>query len=67
MSTSGYEIRHTLLMQTKEMLFERWHTEMDIERIAAERENRNPTLIPAPSVEQIKSTAENLYEFIQKR
>ena len=67
MSTSGYEIRHALLNESKEMLFERWHMEMDVERICAERENRSPVVLPYPTVEDIKRTAENLYEFVQKR
>jgi hypothetical protein len=67
MSTSGYDIRHALLTESKEMLFERWHMEMEVERISAERENRSPVVLPYPTVEDIKHTAENLYEFVQKR
>ena len=67
MSTSGYEIRHALLTQAREMLSERWHAAMDVERTSAERENRNPALIPAPTVDEIKATAESLYEFVQKK
>lgn len=66
-STSGYEIRHALLNESKEMLYERWHMEMDVERMCAERENRSPVMLPSPTVEDIKRTAENLYEFVQKR
>ena len=67
MSTSGYEIRHALLTQASELLTERWHAAMDVERISAERESRNPVLIPAPTVDEIKATAESLYGFVQKR
>lgn len=67
MSTSGYEIRHALLSESKELLFESWHMEMDNERICAEREHRSPVVLPCPTVEDIKRTAENLYEFVQKR
>jgi hypothetical protein len=67
MSTSGYEIRHALLTQAREMLSEQWHAAMEVERTSAERENRNPALIEPPSVEQIKATAESLYEFVQKK
>jgi len=67
MSTSGYEIRHALLTQAREMLSEQWHAAMDVERTSAERENRNPVLIPAPTVDSIKATAESLYEFVQKK
>ena len=65
--SSGYEIRHSLLSEAKDMLIERWHAAMDVERISAERENRNPVLIPAPTVDEIKATAESLYEFVQKK
>lgn len=65
--SNGYEIRHSLLSEAKDMLLERWHAAMDVERISAERENRNPTLIEPPSVEQIKATAESLYDFVQKK
>lgn len=67
MSSTGYEIRHALLNEATSLLTDRWHAAMDMERISAERENRNPVLIPAPTVEEIKATAESLYEFVQKR
>ena len=65
--SNGYEIRHALLTQASELLTERWHAAMDVERTSAERENRNPALIPAPTVDEIKATAESLYEFVQKK
>ena len=40
MSASGYEIRHALLSQAKDMLYEQWHMAMDVERKKAEIENR---------------------------
>lgn len=67
MGTSGYEIRHALLSQSKDMLFEQWHAEMEVERLRADRENRAPNPIPAPSVQDIKATAEQLYEFVQNK
>lgn len=65
--SNGYEIRHALLTQASELLTERWHAAMEVERTSAERENRNPILIPAPTVDEIKATAESLYEFVQKK
>jgi hypothetical protein len=65
--SNGYEIRHALLTQASELLTERWHAAMEVERLSAERENRNPALIPAPTVDEIKATAESLYEFVQKK
>jgi hypothetical protein len=67
MSISGYEIRHSLLSQAKDMLYEQWHMAMDVERQRAERENRAPENIPAPSLKEIKATAESLYEFVQNK
>lgn len=67
MSSTGYEIRHALLNEATSLLTDRWQTAMEMERISAERENRNPVLMPAPTVEEIKATAESLYEFVQKR
>ena len=65
--SNGYETRHALLTQAREMLSEQWHAAMEVERASAERENRNPVLIPAPTVDEIKATAESLYEFVQKK
>ena len=45
MSTSGYEIRHTLLMEAKQILFERWHMQMEIERLTADHEKRAPVML----------------------
>lgn len=67
MSSTGYEIRHALLNEATSLLTDRWQAAMEMERISAERENRNPVLMPAPTVEEIKATAESLYEFVQKR
>jgi hypothetical protein len=67
MGTSGYEIRHALLSEAKDMLYEEWHAARDVEQQRAERENRAPNPIPAPSVQDIKATAESLYEFVQNK
>ena len=67
MSASGYEIRHALLSQAKEMLYEQWHAEMDVERARAAMENRAPKSIAAPALCDIKNAAESLYEFVQKK
>lgn len=67
MGTSGYEIRHAILQEATSLLTDRWHASMDVERISAERESRNPVMIPAPTVNEIKATAESLYEFVQNK
>lgn len=67
MGTSGYEIRHAILQEATALLVGRWHASMDVERISAERESRNPVMIPAPTVNEIKATAESLYEFVQNK
>jgi hypothetical protein len=67
MSASGYEIRHALLSEAAQLLMERWHAAREIERKTAKRENRAPIMIEPPTVSEIKSTAESLYEFVQQR
>lgn len=67
MRASGYEIRHALLSEAKEMLHEQWHAAREIELATATFENRPPKTIPAPTIADIKSAAESLYEFVQKK
>lgn len=65
--SNGYEIRHALLSEATAFLMDRWHAAMDVERTSAAREDRNPAMVPAPTVDEIKATAESLYEFVQKK
>lgn len=65
--STGYDIRYNILAQAKDMLFEKWHKAMDLEEIAADLEKRPPKLIPPPTVDEIKATAESLYDFVQKK
>jgi hypothetical protein len=67
MGTSGYEIRHALLSEAKDMLYEQWHAARDSEMQTASLENRPPKHLPAPSIDDIKAAAESLYEFVQKK
>jgi hypothetical protein len=66
-NSNAYEIRHALLSQAKDMLFEEWHGVVNVEAMAANFENRAPKPVPAPTVAEVKSVAESLYEFVQKR
>jgi hypothetical protein len=66
-NASGYEIRHALLSQAKDMAYEAWHAAMNVEGNRAEFENRAPNLIAAPTVDEVKALAESLYEFVQKK
>ena len=67
MSATGYEIRHSILNEAREMLYEGWHKAMDVEQLSADFEKRVPRLFPAPTVEEIKKLAESLYEFVQTK
>jgi hypothetical protein len=67
MSASGYEIRHSILNEAREMSYEQWHKAMEIEQVSAEFEKRVPRLLPAPTLDEIKKLAEGLYEFVQTK
>ena len=65
---TGYEIRHSLLNEAKSILFEKWHQECDRMRRNADLGQRQLEPLPdAPTVEEIKALAENLYEFVQRK
>ena len=66
-NASGYEIRHALLTQAKDMLFVEWHAKRETEAAAANFKNREQVYAPAPTVEEVKKLAESLYEFVQKK
>lgn len=64
---NGYEIRHAILNEAREMLFSKWTTDVENERICASVESRAPKNIPAPSLSEIKSAAESMYDFVQRK
>jgi len=63
-STSGYELRYNILCQARDILFDNWHSKRECENAAATFENRAPRNIDPPTVEEIKQTAESLYQFV---
>jgi hypothetical protein len=72
MPMNGYEIRHAILNEAREMLFEQWRMAMDVENATARFEGgphapRPPKLLPPPTVAEIKALAESMYEFVQTK
>ncbi len=65
---TGYEIRHSLLNEAREMLFTTWHQECDRARRNADLGQRQLEPLPsAPTAADIKALAEDLYEFVQRK
>lgn len=68
MAQSGYEIRYNLLNDAKNMLFEQWHeTCSTIRRNADLASQPIGVFPPAPTADEIKALAEELYEFVQRK
>jgi len=65
---NGYEIRHMLLVEARNMLFEGWHEE--VKRLQHNAGLTNTPIgeyPPQPSVTDISKLAEQLYEFVQRK
>ena len=67
MNRPGYEIRWGILQEARNMLTEQHHLKQDNENARAAHEDRAPELIPAPTVQEIKALAEELYDFVQRK
>ena len=67
MSQSGYEIRWGILQEARGMLTEQYHLKQENENTRAAHEDRAPELVPAPTVQEIKALAEELYDFVQRK
>lgn len=67
MGANGYEIRHGLMSEAKDLLLQQWHHRCEIERAAAEYEKRKPKEVPLPTLKEMLEVAETLYTFVQKR
>ena len=65
--STGYDIRYDILVQAKDLATEKWHTAMEVEKMTADLEKRAPKLLPFPTVDEIKSIADSLYQFVQKK
>ena len=65
---TGYEIRHSLLNEAKNILFEKWHAECEIIQRNAELAKQPISAFPpGPNAAEIKALAEDLYEFVQRK
>jgi hypothetical protein len=65
--SSGYEIRHALLNEARDLLMHEWHEKCNIERDTAQFEQRPPRLVPSPSFRQIKELAVEMYDFVKTK
>jgi hypothetical protein len=65
--SNGYEIRHGLLSEAKDVLMQEWHIKWDAELRTAEREDRSPTCIPLPTSAEIIKLANEWYDFVQTK
>ena len=70
-SKSGYEIRHTLLMEALNMMMQEWHHHVETAKVNFEydkSEKRKPlSPIPLPSIGSIIALAEQLNAFVSKK
>lgn len=64
---NAYEIRHAILNEARDLLSQSWAARVDTERDAAHLENRAPVFISPPTTDEIKRTAEELYEFVCRK
>jgi len=66
-SINGYEIRQSILIAAKDMLFESWHAKRVVLEDNAKRAN-NPLPMPTPpTAEEVIELSEKLYEFVQRK
>ncbi len=68
MSMNAYEIRYNLLNDARAMLTDQWHTACDHVRTRMEISDVKGLEFPAaPTFEEIKKLATNMYEFVQTK
>ena len=67
MGANGYEIRHGLMSEAKDLLLQQWHHRCQIEHAAAEYEKRRPVEVPLPSLKEMLEVAETFYAFVQRK
>jgi len=67
MGTNGYETRTTLLLEAKEMLYQNWHGEREMEMRSAQAGNREPRHIAPPDIKDILALAEKMNEFVSRK
>lgn len=65
---TGYEIRHSLLNEARETLYENWRSACEVIRRNADLANQPLSgFPPPPTAAEIKALAEDLYEFVQRK
>ena len=68
MAQSGYEIRYNILRDARDMLFQEWQMKCDIHRRNFDLAKSHIDAMPeAPSVGEILTRAEELYEFVCRK
>lgn len=67
MGANGYEIRHGLMSEAKDMLMQGWHQRWEVEVQTAKLAKRAPKVVPLPTVKEITSLAGEMYAFVQKK
>jgi|GEM_PF-1921897 len=67
MGANGYEIRHGLMSEAKDMLMQGWHQQWEVEIRTSELQQRAPVAIPLPTVKEITDLANEMYVFVQKK
>lgn len=66
--SSGYEIRHSLLNEARETLYENWRSACEVIRHNADLVHQPiDEFPPPPTAAEIKALAEDLYEFVQRK
>jgi hypothetical protein len=65
---TGYDIRYSLLNDARNMLYEKWHRDIETIRYNAGLKNEQIGDLPEPpAAAQIKALADELYEFVQRK
>ena len=64
---NAYEIRHTIFQEASGVLHEHWNNKWEQECLVADRESRAPKLIDTPTMEEITTYADKVYQFVQKK
>ena len=65
--TSGYDIRYGVLKDAKDMLYEQWRMNCEMEFRRSDIESRAPMPVTAPNSDDIVKLADSLYAFVKKK
>ena len=61
------EMRLTLLLEARNILFRHWEEKVFVERASAEFAERPPKVVSPPTIRKIMRVATELHEFVQGR